>query len=112
MTLKSKICGVSDSKTLSYLINHLNPPNFVGFIVNYLKSRRYVQPEKLKELLKIEKKDSQFVAVLVNPNHSILEEIKDLPFDYYQLYGCDPEQIRSIKKKYKKKNNHCNYCRK
>ena len=103
MTLKSKICGVSDSKTLSYLINHSYPPNFVGFIVNYLKSRRYVQLEKLKELLKIDKKDSQFVAVLVNPNHSILEEIKDLPFDYYQLYNCDPEQIRSIKKKYKKK---------
>ena len=97
MTLKSKICGVSDSKTLSYLINHSYPPNFVGFIVNYLKSRRYVQLEKLKELLKIDKKESQFVAVLVNPNHSILEEIKDLPFDYYQLYNCDPEQIRSIK---------------
>ena len=55
--------------------------------------------EKLKELLKIDKKDTQFVAVLVNPNHNILEEIKDLPFDYYQLYNCDPEQIKSIKKK-------------
>ena len=103
MTLKSKICGVSDSKTLSYLINHSYPPQFVGFIVNYPKSKRYVSSEKLKKLLQIEKKDTQFVAVLVNPNHGILEKIKDFPFDYYQLYNCDPEQIKSIKKKYKKK---------
>ncbi len=103
MTLKSKICGISDSKTLSYLINHSNPPQFIGFIVNYTKSKRYVNPEKLKKLLKTDKKNSQFVAVLVNPNHNTLEEIKDLPFDFYQLYDCDPEQIRSIKKKYKKK---------
>ena len=103
MTHKSKICGVSDSKTLTYLINHSYPPQFVGFIVNYPKSKRYVSSEKLKKLLQIEKKDTQFVAVLVNPNHGILEKIKDFPFDYYQLYNCDPEQIKSIKKKYKKK---------
>ena len=103
MTLKSKICGVSDSKTLSYLINHSCPPQFVGFIVNYSKSKRYVKLEKLKELLKIDKKNLQFVAVLVNPNNNILEEIKDLPFDYYQLYNCDPEQVRLIKKNIKKR---------
>ena len=103
MTLKSKICGVSDSKTLSFLINHPYPPEFIGFIVNYPKSKRYIDLEKLKELLKIEKKDTKFVAVLVNPDHNTLEEIKDFPFDYFQLYNCDPEQIRSIKKKYKKK---------
>ena len=103
MTLKSKICGVSDSKTLSYLINHSYPPQFVGFIVNYLESKRYVNLEKLKELLKIDKKDCQFVAVLVNPDNNTLEEIKDLPFDYYQLYNCDPDQTRLIKQKYKKK---------
>jgi len=103
MTLKSKICGVSDSKILSYLINHSYPPQFIGFIINYSKSKRYINIKKLKELLIIDKKTSQFVAVLVKPDHNILEEIKDLPFDYYQIYNCDPEQIRSIKKKYKKK---------
>ena len=103
MILKSKICGVSDSKTLNYLVNHKHPPQFVGFIVNYPKSNRYVDKKKLKELLKIDKKKSLYVAVLVNPNQNILEEIKDLPFDYYQLYDCAPDQVRSIKKKYKKK---------
>ena len=103
MILKSKICGVSDSKTLNYIINHNHPPQFIGFVVNYPKSKRYVNLEKLQTLLKVEKKKSQFVAVLVNPNYKTLEEIKNLPFDYYQLYDCSPAQVKSIKEKYKKK---------
>jgi len=103
MILKSKICGVSDSKTLNYLVNHDHPPQFVGFVVNYPKSNRYVDKKKLKELLKINKKKSLYVAVLVNPDQNILEEIKDLPFDYYQLYNCDPNKIQFIKNKYNKK---------
>ena len=103
MILKSKICGVSDSKTLNYIIDHNHPPQFIGFVVNYPKSKRYVNSEKLKTLLKVEKKKSQFVAVLVNPNYETLEEIKNLPFDYYQLYDCSPTQVKSIKEKYKKK---------
>ena len=103
MILKSKICGVSDSKTLNYIINHNHPPQFIGFVVNYPKSKRYVNLEKLQTLLKVEKKKSQFVAVLVNPNYETLEEIKNLPFDYYQLYDCSPTQVKSIKEKYKKK---------
>jgi phosphoribosylanthranilate isomerase len=103
MILKSKICGVSDSKTLNYLVNHDHPPQFIGFIVNYPKSNRYVDKKKLKELLKINKKKSLYVAVLVNPDQNILEEIKDLPFDYYQLYNCDPNKIQFIKNKYNKK---------
>ena len=103
MILKSKICGVSDSKVLNFIVNHDHPPQFIGFIVNYPKSKRYVDIKKLKDLMKIEKKNSLYVAVLVDPNRNILEEIKDLPFDYYQLYDCDSNKIKSIKEKYKKK---------
>ncbi len=103
MIVKSKICGVSDHKTLNYIINHPHPPQFIGFIVNYPKSKRYVNLEQLKELLKIDKKKSLYVGVLVNPNQNVLEEIKNLPFDYYQLYDCNPLQVKSIKEKYKKK---------
>ena len=103
MVLKSKICGISDYKTLNYIVNHKNPPNFVGFIVNYKKSKRYVKNKNLKELLKINKKKSLFVAVLVNPDQNILDEIKNLPFDYYQIYDCDAEKIQYIKNTYNKK---------
>ena len=44
-----------------------------------------------------------FVAVLVKPSKEVLEKIKDLPFDYYQIYDCNPKEIESIKKKYQKK---------
>ena len=103
MTLKTKICGVSDTKTLKYLVNHRHPPQFVGFIVNYQKSKRFVDKKKLYELLKLDKKKSLYVAVLVDPELRILEEIKDLPFDYYQLYDCNKNKIKSIKNTYNKK---------
>jgi phosphoribosylanthranilate isomerase len=99
----SKICGISDLNTLDFIINHQYPPQFIGFICNYKKSSRYVEVEKLNELLKLDKKNSYFVAVLVKPDEDILEKIKHLPFDYYQLYDCTPEEIKEIKKKYDKK---------
>ena len=98
-----KICGVSDPDTLRFIVNHPNPPEFIGFICNYQKSPRYVEFKKLEKLLSINKNNSQYVAVLVNPNEEILEKIKNLPFDYYQLYDCNPEQINSIKINYDKK---------
>ena len=103
MTLKCKICGISDSKTLNFIINHKYPPQFIGFIVNYPKSRRFIEFEKLNNLINIDKKKISFVAVLVKPNHEILEKIKDLNFDFYQIYDCTPEEIRYIRQRYKKK---------
>ena len=99
----SKICGISDLNTLNFIINHPYPPQFIGFICNYKKSSRYVGVEKLNELLKLDKKKSNFVAVLVRPDETVLEEIKHLPFDYYQIYDSTPEEIKEIKQKYNKK---------
>ena len=101
--MKSKICGISDSKTLKHLTTHPYPPHYIGFIVNYIKSKRYVEYIKLKNILKINKRKSKYVAVLVKPNEEILEKIKDLPFDYYQIYDCTPNEVKSIKDKYNKK---------
>ena len=99
----SKICGISDINTLNFIINHPHPPQFIGFICNYKKSSRYVEIEELKKLLAINKRNSNFVAVLVKPNQDILEKIKNLSFDYYQIYDCTPEEIKKIKKQYNKK---------
>ena len=99
--MDAKICGVKDSKTLNYIINHNHPPKFIGFITNYPKSKRYIEYESLKKLIDLEKKKINFVSVLVNPNNETLEKIKDLNFDYYQLYDVDPEKTALIKEKYK-----------
>ncbi|MDC0460911.1 phosphoribosylanthranilate isomerase [Candidatus Pelagibacter sp.] len=101
--MQIKICGISDSITLKFLTEHPHSPKFIGFIVNYPKSRRYVEINKLKDLLKIDKKNSSYVAVLVKPDKKILEEIKNLPFDYYQVYDCDPKETKDIKEIYNKK---------
>ena len=98
-----KICGISDLKTLNFLIDHPHPPRFIGFICNYKKSSRFVNIKRLRKLLNIDKKKCKFVAVLVKPDKEILEEIKNLDFDYYQIYDCTPGEIELIKNKYKKK---------
>ena len=98
-----KICGISDPKTLDYILKHPNPPKFLGFITNYEKRKRFVEFEKLKDLVLVDKKQTNFVSVLVNPNNEILEKIKDLRFDYYQLYDVSPERTKEIKIKYKVK---------
>ena len=96
-----KICGISDLETLNYIIEHAHPPQFIGFITNYKKSKRYVEFEKLKELVNIYRNGINFVAVLVNPDDEILEKIKNLKFNYYQLYDVGPEKTKIIKEKYK-----------
>ena len=99
----AKICGIRDTRTLNYIINHNNPPKFIGFITNYVKSRRYVEYNDLKKLINIDKKKINFVSVLVSPNKETLEKIKDLNFDYYQLYNVSPKKTKIIKEKYKVK---------
>ena len=98
-----KICGVSDPETLNYILNHNQKPTMIGFITNYEKSKRFVEYEKLKNLINVEKKEVDFISVLVNPNDDILEKIKDLNFDYYQLYDVSPNRTREIKSKFQKK---------
>ena len=95
-----KICGVSDLETLNFILNHEHPAKFIGFISNYKKSKRYVDHENLRKLLNTNKKNTNFVSVLVNPSDKELEKIKDLNFDYYQLYDVSPERTKNIKEKY------------
>jgi len=101
MIKKLKICGVSDPETLSYILNHNQRPTMIGFITNYEKSKRFIEYEKLKNLINIDKKNVSFVSVLVNPDDKILEKIKNLNFDYYQLYDVSSERTKEIKLKYK-----------
>ncbi len=95
-----KICGISDPKTLTYILNHKHKPYMIGFITNYEKSRRFIEYDKLKRLINIDKKNVNFVSVLVSPNDEILEKIKNLNFDYYQLYDVGPDRTKQIKIKY------------
>ena len=99
--MKAKICGISDSNTLKYITSHPYPPAYIGFIVNYKKSKRFVKFNDLKKLLEIKRKKSKYVAVLVKPTDKELKKISTLPFDYYQIYDLKNDEIKLIKEKYK-----------
>ena len=96
MILKSKICGIFDSKTLSYLVNHKHPPQFVGFIVNYPKSKRYIELNKLKDLIKVNRNKISFVAVMVNPSEVFIKKLMKFKFDFFQLYDVSPAKTIKI----------------
>ena len=95
--MDAKICGVKDPKTLDYIINHNYPPKFIGFIANYPKSKRYLEFNQLKEILNVDKKNINFVCVLVEPDDETLEKINKLSFDYLQLYKVSPDRTKKIK---------------
>ena len=101
--MKAKICGVKDEKTLRFILDHKYPPNFIGFISNFPKSKRYIEIDKLKYLTNINRKNVKFVAVLVDPSDETLEKIKNFNFDYYQLYDVSLERTKIIRTNYKKK---------
>jgi len=100
--MKVKICGLSKVEEVKTCINY--GANYCGFILNYPKSHRFIEYEKAKELTSIEKNNTKYVAVLVNPKNDELEKFSNLNFDYFQIYGnYNQESIIDIKNKFKKK---------
>ena len=100
--MKVKICGLSTSEHVKTCVKL--GANYCGFILNYPKSHRFIQIEKAKELTNIEKKETKYVGVLVNPKKEELEKFSKLNIDYFQIYGNYNEKLISdIKLKFKKK---------
>ena len=100
--MKIKICGLTTADQVQTCINH--GANYCGFILNYPKSHRYIKFEEAKKLTDIEKKETNYVGVLVKPNNDELEKFSKLNIDYFQIYGnYNNESISNIKNKFKKK---------
>ena len=100
--MKVKICGLSTAEQVEISIKY--GADFCGFILNYPKSHRFIEFEKAKELIKVEKKNTKYVAVLVNPNEDELEKFSKLNIDYFQIYGnYNSNLISNIKSKFNKK---------
>ena len=100
--MKVKICGLTTTEQVTYCVEQ--GANFCGFILNYPKSHRYIDYQTAKTLTSINKKNSSFVGVLVNPKETELETFSKLNLDYFQIYGdYTKDQIKEFKEKYKKK---------
>ena len=100
--MKLKVCGLSRKKEIITCINH--EVEFCGLILNYPKSHRHITFSRARELIKIKRKKTKFVGVLVNPSNKDLKKFSNLKLDYFQLYGkYDNSKLRLIKNKFKKK---------
>jgi len=100
--MKLKVCGLSNPIEIETCVS-LNI-NYCGFILNYPRSHRHISFDKARELTKINKRNSKYVGVLVEPTIEQLNQFSELNFDYFQLYGnFHPDELISIKDKFKKK---------
>jgi phosphoribosylanthranilate isomerase len=100
--MQAKVCGLSTPEQVEKCIEY--SANFCGFILNYKKSHRFIDYQTAEQLTKINRKNTSYVGVLVNPTTTEFKTFANLSLDYFQVYGnFDAEQISEIKAKYKKK---------
>ena len=100
--MELKVCGLSNPIEVETCIS--NNANYCRFILNYPKSHRYISLDKAKDLTSIDKKNSKYVGVLVEPSEEELNKFSKLNLDYFQLYGeYNVPRLIEIKKKFKKK---------
>jgi len=93
----AKICGLTEKNQVKTCLEY--GTSMCGFILFYPKSHRNLSLQKASELTSVKNSKSN-VAVMVEPSKSDLEKIKDLNFQYYQIYGNqDPTEINEIKKR-------------
>ena len=85
-----KICGIKDSDTLNFIINHPSPPTFIGFICNYPKSSRYVKLEDLKKLLSFLKISPNNLPknISISRNYNIKKDMMKTSFVLYRGSGA------------------------
>ena len=97
--MKLKVCGLSNPGEVEACV--YNAVDYCGFILNYPKSHRFVSLDKAKVLTKINRVNSKFVGVLVEPNKQELDIFSRLNLDYFQLYGnYSNDELAKIKKEY------------
>ena len=100
--MQAKVCGLKTAVQVKTCISY--GANFCGFILNYKKSHRFINYQTVKQLTQINKKNTPYVGVLVNPSEEELKKFSDLNLDYFQIYAdYSQERIKEIKDKYKKK---------
>ena len=100
--MQAKICGLKTAEQVKACVS--NGADFCGFILNYKKSHRFIKYETVEQLTQINKQNTYYVGVLVDPSEEELQIFSKLDLDYFQIYGDYSEaRIKEIKKNYKKK---------
>ena len=100
--MQAKVCGLKTTKEVETCVS--NNANFCGFILNYKKSHRFINYQIAEQLTQVDKKNTSYVGVLVNPSSKELKKFSNLNLDYFQIYGdYSSKDIKEFKDSYKKK---------
>jgi len=91
MQPKIKICGITCEEDID-IVNEAKV-DYVGFVLFFEKSKRYVSLGRAKELKKRLKSSIKSVAVVVSPTIAQVREIEDAKFDVIQIHGDLPEEV-------------------
>tara|TARA_B100000886_G_scaffold121585_1_gene81890 strand:- start:3381 stop:3989 length:609 start_codon:yes stop_codon:yes gene_type:complete len=93
--MKVKICGLNPARDVQLCIDL--KVNFLGFVF-YEKSPRNISLPDIKILSNYDKKNSNFVAVTVNPSDEFIKKNLIGKFDYIQLHGSETKnRVTQIK---------------
>ena len=93
--MKVKICGLNPARDVQLCIDL--KINFLGFVF-YEKSPRNISLPDINILSNYDKKNSNFVAVTVNPSDEFIKKNLIGKFDYIQLHGSETKnRITQIK---------------
>ena len=84
--MKIKICGLNPARDVQLCIDL--KVNYLGFVF-YEKSPRNISPLDIKILSSYDKKNSNFVAVTVNPSDEFIKKNLVGNFDFIQLHGSE-----------------------
>ena len=94
MPIELKICGINSENIIGTIIKH-GGCQYLGFVF-YSPSPRNLSIAQSKKLTSIVPNHIKKVAVLVKPENSFVEEIKN-QFDYFQVYETSPSKIKELK---------------
>jgi len=94
MPIELKICGINSENTIKTILDN-GGCQYLGFVF-YSSSPRNLSIKQSKKLTSVVPPHIKKVAVLVNPEKSFVEKIKD-QFDYFQIYDSSPSQVKTLK---------------
>ena len=94
MPIDIKICGINSKNIIQTIVQN-GGCQYLGFVF-YPPSPRNLSIEESKKLTTIVPNYIKKVAVLVKPENSFVEKIKD-QFDYLQVYETSPSKSKTIK---------------
>ena len=94
MSIELKICGISSENIIKTIVEN-GGCQYLGFVF-YPPSPRNLSIEQSKKLTSMVPKHIKKVAVVIKPENSFMEKVKD-QFDYFQVYDVSPERVKELK---------------